>query len=376
MRTALDHNCRGALKGKKWVLCIGAGVNKGLLPDWNELARRLVSDSFGMELTPSEFQRSFASVGWGADSWIQAALNHHVKNDLDVTNFLDKLEQNLYFDLLAKARTLGLESAVVHALNARSHLKRPEVTQVLDFFSSFKHASVIQIADIIIEAMEKDQAPSAIINFNADPILFAILSLKLLQRDLNKNSANKNGVSITSPQAFRPVGRPDQFSGDGIPIFHVHGSLFPPSDRTKTKRRRDSRDFLIFPEISYHKMAGNLASWPQATYLFFAHTHDFLFAGLSLADSNIRRWMGWKHEAQSQARLERVKSDPELAQKAQKQMPRRDYWIRTVGQDEFSNRFFDSALDHLGIEALGIGNWSELPAGMRNLLSLKQPKVS
>jgi ferredoxin len=51
-----------------WVLCLGAGICKGILPDWFELTLRLVNSTFKTKWTDKEFKEITNTVGFSLDS--------------------------------------------------------------------------------------------------------------------------------------------------------------------------------------------------------------------------------------------------------------------------------------------------------------------
>ena len=75
-----DEQYRGYLPPDAWTLCLGAGVSKGIAPEWDVLAQAVVSESFGLSISRTEFHSLVSKSGWSLDSWIQAAANEHLAN--------------------------------------------------------------------------------------------------------------------------------------------------------------------------------------------------------------------------------------------------------------------------------------------------------
>jgi hypothetical protein len=55
----LGLDARGRLANGRWSLCLGAGINGHLMPDWLELARRVVNKSNG-----TAFDLGAAAQAW------------------------------------------------------------------------------------------------------------------------------------------------------------------------------------------------------------------------------------------------------------------------------------------------------------------------
>jgi hypothetical protein len=60
---------------QNWVLCLGAGVCRGILPDWYNLTLKLVNVVFKKSWTNVEFKEVSNEVGFSLDSWIQGCFN-------------------------------------------------------------------------------------------------------------------------------------------------------------------------------------------------------------------------------------------------------------------------------------------------------------
>jgi SIR2-like domain len=126
-------------------------------------------------------------------------------------------------------------------------------------------------------------------------------------------------------------------------------------------RVRDSRDRLIFLEQEYLRTASTSASWPETLFLFHAQTTRMIFAGLSMSDANIRRWMS--------------ASEAELALDhghvfSGKRVNPEHLWITRKPTDAILARIELVSMLHLGIRPAWITSWAEVEVALSNLLAL------
>ena len=61
-------------KNNRWSICVGAGINKGLMPDWYELIDKLMKQKCS-ETDLIELER-FKKMGFSADAMLQAIKNY------------------------------------------------------------------------------------------------------------------------------------------------------------------------------------------------------------------------------------------------------------------------------------------------------------
>jgi hypothetical protein len=55
---------KGYLAPKSWTLCVGAGISKGIVPDWHNLAHHVVNSAYNLSLNDDEFQKIVSETGW------------------------------------------------------------------------------------------------------------------------------------------------------------------------------------------------------------------------------------------------------------------------------------------------------------------------
>jgi hypothetical protein len=124
---------------------------------------------------------------------------------------------------------------------------------------------------------------------------------------------------------------------------------------------KDCRDRLVFLEQEYLRIASTSASWPETLFLFHAQTTRMVFAGLSMSDANIRRWM-----SSSETELT---ADREHISKGKRVNPEH-LWITRRATDQALNRIKLVSMVHLGIRPALIDSWADLESGLSNMLAL------
>lgn len=335
-----------------WILCVGAGICKGILPDWFELTLNLVNQTFSKSWDKDEFKKISDEVGFSLDSWIQGCFNKLNSEGKTIDDFNSLLENALYSDLLVKAEKHCIKDSLIEFFESPKKIKKKQLLKLYDFFeTNYSWTSLIQIVKAFVYKENKAKLPSAIITFNADSLLHSLIILYSIKKQYDDTG------DFTNPkEPFRKVTRTFQTWGDSIPIFHLHGSLSP----TNTKKSaKDSRDSLIFLESSYSNVASNMYSWAQTNFLYSAQNFKMVFLGLSMSDPNIRRWMSWTN----QEYIEELSA--ETKGKAQS-LPH--LWIRTKASNDDIQDFMDLSLRHMGVKIGLIENWGKIEETLKKIM--------
>jgi hypothetical protein len=210
----------------------------------------------------------------------------------------------------------------------------------------------------LIKAAQRERKPHAIITFNADTFLETLIYL-FLRRDHYRGP----GPHAHPLYHYKAVNRPSLIAHHQYKqktnIYHCHGTIMPPPGAPA--RVKDSRDRLIFLEQEYLRTASTSASWPETLFLFHAQTTRMIFAGLSMSDANIRRWMS--------------ASEAELALDhghvfSGKRVNPEHLWITRKPTDATLARIELVSMIHLGIRPAWIAGWAEVELALSNLLAL------
>lgn len=338
---------------QNWILCLGAGICSGILPDWNELTLRLVNKTFQTSWTKEEFKENTNNVGFSLDSWIQGCFNQFKSEGKSIEEFNKLLETCLYSDLLALAEKSNLQDDLILMFESPKKIKQKKVYELCEFFEkNYGDKTLLQIVRALVEYQDNSKLPSAIITFNADSLLHSLIILFNI-----KYQSAKTGKYHQPTEDYRKVTRTFQSWSNCIPIFHLHGSISPTTEATN--KTRDSRDSLIFLESSYNEVASSMHSWAQSTFLYSATNSKLVFVGLSMSDPNIRRWLSWTN----QAYLKELNSVTEG-----KGISLTHLWIKTKSKSDKVQEFLDVSLRHMGVKIGLIPNYDSVEETLKKIM--------
>lgn len=352
------------LRSSDWSLCVGAGLNRGLLPDWRELTVRILNTCGGWKLNPSDFEK-LNKYAWGYDAWLQTALNVMLKDGKQLEDYYTLLENEIYGDLLKKAENCNLKTELIKALSEPTHIKKNDAVTLLRFLEPLcQKTSLFAVAKWMQRLADLDQAPRSVLTLNADGLLDTLLKMLDLQSHFT-NPAEK------PPDRFFRALRSSDRIGRRIPIYYLHGCLVPQLHGKRA--RRESRNNLIFPESTYGQLSSKVFTWQQTIFLGQAQAQRVLFIGLSMSDPNIRRWLSWCNSSalEDHRVLKAHFSNPS---KPSKKNAERDYflgrhiWIAEKPTDKVFADAMEYSLAHLGTRICWVQKWDELPDVLENLL--------
>lgn len=354
-----DKKFKGAVGSGNWVLCIGAGASKDLVPTWEELTRRLINQVLNSHYSSAEFKSLISKSGWGLDAWIQAAANIFIQNGNELSAFNNILEECLYGDLISLADKHGIKDQLIIALNDPRNITKENVLCICTFFeSNFPNSTLISLAKVLIfNHKRKHKLPKAILTFNADTLLHSIIEL-LQRRDHYLGPLPHSHPEYFYKTILRSAGG---LPNHKIPIIHCHGAI-KPRTQISGPHRYDSRDRLIFLEEEYLKIVTSTSSWPETIFMFYAQSTKMVFVGLSMADPNIRRWMSIAHQTNMND-LRVISNTEKIVLKKAKHL-----WLTTMSEDDKFDTLKESSLRHLGVRPAWLHSWSDLEKGMLNIL--------
>lgn len=334
-----------------WTLCLGAGICKGILPDWFELTHNLVNDTFKKKWTRVEFKTVSDELGFSLDSWIQGCYNKLIDAKHSINDFYTLLEKHLYSRLLANAEKAKLKNEVIQMFESPKQIKKKKLYELCDFFDeNYSKTTLMQIVNALLATDSNHKLPTSIITFNADSLLHSLLTIFNI-----KQQSDKKGHFHQPAEPFKKVTRTFHHFAESIPIFHLHGSLSPAGKKVKT----DSRDLLIFLENSYIEIAGSMNSWAQTTFLYSAQNSKMVFLGLSMSDPNIRRWLTWTSDVLRKDLSTGVNFTG---------INLRHLWIRTKASSSDLQEFVDVSLRHMGVKIALIKNWNEVEKTLMKIM--------
>lgn len=340
---------------QEWTLCLGAGINNKVLPDWSELTLNVINKVFHFNWDKSTFELQNKSIGFSYDGWIQACLNRHLLEGNKIDSFHKILENEIYGKLFLEAEKAGIKNLLIRFLN-KPQMKNHHQKKIINFFEKhYSGTTLMQLADILTSDPEKYKLPNKIITFNADTLLYSLI---IAYNEI------KYSTSLT-PKATEPyklILKSYHSWGNKIPILHLHGSIFPELDiskKTLRPKKQDGRDNLIFLESSYTKVAGSMFTWAQTNFLYCALNTKLLFLGLSMSDPNIRKWLNWTNES--------INSDLTSYQNIDINS-NKHIWIKPRPKSVDEEEFLKYSLSHLGVKMGWIDNYDQVKVSLLNIM--------
>lgn len=351
----LDPKYGGWMGRSPWTLCVGAGISIQIAPSWEVLAWRVYNICFEVDLSIEQFRTMRDKLGWSLDCILQMSRNNLQSHHKDV-KFDKILLSILYGDIMEKAKKEGILMNLILAFNTPYVLLPEQKLALCAFFEKYYHeTTTYRLINFVLDAYDKGKAPRAIISFNAECIFDTFLYLFFCKRDMQKigelYNRRRNYTRI-----LRTV---ECEKEDLIPIYHLHGCIFPNEGITDKYKRSSSYSKLVFNEESYMAVAGSVYNWAQTTFLYHAQFDKLLFIGLSMSDLNIRKWLYWTSQNHNSELLEtRHKPIVDLCH----------MWINQSTPEEAAS--LEDSLIHLNIRYGYLHTWDDLSIGLRNLFGI------
>jgi hypothetical protein len=343
----------GFLKGKAltkgWSLCIGAGTSLPIFPSWEKLVINLIKKDKKLKSQSSidEILSSFS-----LDALIQAASN---LLDLSEDEFVELLSNELYSNIKNNITPKEWVSIckIFTSINANA-TKDPDWINFINVREKiFNTTSANGLARIIIDAYNQKIEPTAILSFNAEPLLYALINSYEREPFIGKVKREKEVREIidliTVSISSKCKGR--------IPYYFCHGALLNQLS-TKNDVRLKSTSKLVFSESNYLELANSNYAWQSINFLNTCSDSTVIFIGVSLTDPNMRKWLTWIQNERNY--------DIEVEAKGTQH-----FWINTLPKSEDTMRWMEAAVLHLGIRIIWINTWSETEDVVRKIIGIK-----
>lgn len=365
----IDPKHRGLLQGQHWSLCIGSGINNGIMPDWKGLTSRTLNRCLTEPLSPDQFDELSCRCGWGLDSWLQAGLNNLIQRGQTVLDFWKILEEELYGDLLRSASSHGVRDKLIVALSDPKKLKRSDVDDLSKFFEGvYSNTSLMSVVRWLLSIKDARFLPRAVLTFNADGLLDTILRIQEM-----RHFVVQRGKGDKPPMKFVRALRSAESSRGHTPVFHLHGCIVPNNGGITGTISSESRESLIFSEGSYGQLSSKVFTWQQTVFLSHAQSQRMLFVGLSMSDPNIRRWLSWCNanaldEHRSRKAMGAGNTNPPPRNAGEDCFLGRHVWVEQCPDDPQNASAMEFSLAHLGTRICWLKNWAELPVVLGNLI--------
>jgi hypothetical protein len=328
-----------------WALCIGAGTSYPMFPNWYALVTDLVSHDIGpvraKNIMPS------LSGGFGLDALVQAARDRLGFSSDKFANFLS---ERLYAHINQKLS--DREWKIFRRGLAAFHpgdIAASEWTKFRKIMNShFPSVSAIDLASAVVDAEDLGCGPAAIISFNAEPLLYALINTQVSMSGVTKQKSLLD--RITRSLSNRTSGR--------IRYIFCHG-LLPIEGHPSPDWH--SIDKLVFSEAEYLQVANSGFTWQSSMFFESCMSRSVVFIGLSFSDPNLRRWLGIMHQ-------NRVRELRNIGRDGVSSAPH--YWFRTIPTSTEEMSWVEAAVAHLGVRLVWLRDWSEAGLALRTILGI------
>jgi hypothetical protein len=233
-------------------------------------------------------------------------------------------------------------------------------------FTEKANPSSFALARVILESVEKDKAPNAVLSFNAEPLLFALLNARAVQLFRKHKTIHPDQESENGPGVVDRIEGSTSWSKKGrVPYYFCHGFLPLPDRITKKVAGTppaalvDSK--MVFSEADYLDLANRVWSWQSSVFTRAAMSDRIVFIGLSLTDPNMRRWLAWIHGQ----RLREIQSrNPTVKISTQ------HVWMNVTSGSQAIDSWTESLVSHLGVRLVWMNDWKDLGPTLRQMLNL------
>ncbi len=325
-----------------WSLCVGAGTSKGTFPDWGALVRALVArDGSASKALADELLGTYSP-----DALIEAATRRLV-----VPDFGALLGELLYDELKRVAASdwptivKCLESEGIGSQSKDSWVR---FLSFLESHPDFSKSSALQIADVLAETLGTKAAPTSVLSFNAEPLLFALVNAYVVRRSVWTTAAPAQPLDKITRATSNRV-------SSHIPYIFCHGLVRVP-DGTSTHSDSAAVDKLVFSESQYLSLGNAVMSWQSAIFTETAITRPVVFVGVSLSDPNMRSWLSRIAENRRRELRENHGHDGDSTN---------HYWLNHWPNDDAKAAWIEEAVSHLGVRLIWLDDWSQVKDALR-----------
>ena len=231
-REELLESARCAIKNNRITLFLGAGVGTSAgMPKWDELLKALVNQKRKNAIT----KRNIAAI--------------------KKVNFNSSLIIGRY--IKSADSTLDIPGSVQKIL-----YKKVKPSLLVDSLCRFIDSGCIE----------------SVITYNYD----------MLIEDTLPMIKTKSGTKVAPVYGNNRIGK------DLIPVYHVHGVI--PNPKNKSSLKPD----IVLTEDEYHKLYLNSYDWSNIEQLHALDRNTCFFVGLSMSDPNLRRLLDFSHTKQEE----------------------------------------------------------------------------
>lgn len=318
---------------KGWSLCVGAGISIPIFPSWNELVSLLMQ-----QISPNishsaidELQSKFSP-----DTLIQAAWAMSGNED-----FSQLLSDILYRNLKSKINIKQWDRfrklfTITHSTFGSDDAWK-EFIKISN--TLFSQTTAYNIAKLIADSNGTLFAPKSILSFNAEPLLYSLINAFVRQKYIETGQTHHRHDMLQLMTKST-----SSYSNEKIPYYFCHGALLN-NIATKYKKEYDAESKMVFSEAQYLNMANNY-SWQSISFLDACLKSTVIFVGVSLTDSNMRKWLNSIQKERSLDIAMPVDST-------------QHFWIEREPQNKESMDWMEASVHHLGVRIVWIKDWKE-----------------
>lgn len=315
-----------AYKENGIALALGAGLSVGSnLPNWNQLLRRIAENCFGEN--HKQLVDEMINDGFSLPA-IAGILEAQCPAGKD---FAEVIRDALYRDF----KFYRMDS-------------RHDPTQFVNFIKT-SNPTLSAVAALCA-------TKGADSTYTANPFVHAIANANF-DAILRVYSSSRH-----APAILRTVDRPSARALYGrINVYHVHG-FFQFDGASLGKRSKEAPDIRVFTEHEYFDFFNQPNSLFSYTFLHLLREFTMLFIGMSLKDDNIRRLLHYSRKEISES----YQKEGESIEDAQRKSLRH-YAIQQRSTSEQLNQFVETSLRRLGVRALWVDDYKEIPSRLKDL---------
>jgi SIR2-like domain len=342
-----------------WTLCVGAGASIPLFPTWQHLVQSLLT-SGPSAVSPIEAESLRQS--FPPEALIRASQELLGMED---DAYRRHLTETLYSTI--QKRASGLWPTIAKCLMSRlpGSSLASEWREYFAFVSA-AGTTAAKLAEVVLQSVEKNKAPTAILSFNAEPLLYSMINAEATLRFRRRKSVPDADDAQNGPGVVDRIEGSTSWAKKGrIPYYFCHGFLPAQQPGSKvlpgTSPAALYESKMVFSESDYLSLANNVFSWQSSVFLRAAMSDLVVFVGLSLTDPNMRRWLAWNHSQ----RLDEIRTRRPLIKESTQH-----FWINVTSGSESIDRWTDALVSHLGIRLVWIENWSEVGTALERMLGL------
>lgn len=320
------------VKKKGWSLCVGAGISMPMFPSWNELVANLIK-----KVSPNITEDAIEELlnRFSPDTLIQAAWTMYNGED-----FSQILSDVLYGKLKSQMQNNEWDS--FRKLSTLPHISQASAKKWDPFFNLrdrlFTETTAYDLAKLIARSRDTLYTPRSILSFNAEPLLYSLINSFLCQENREGEANNiRDMLQIMTKST-------SSFYKDKIPYYFCHGALLN-TITTRYKKEYDADDKMVFSESQYLNMSNN-SSWQSISFLDACLKSTVIFVGLSLTDSNMRKWLNAVQKERSMDIGQSVDST-------------QHFWIEKEPKNKATMDWMEASVQHLGIRIVWIKKWKD-----------------